>query len=92
VRVWRYHTEAYFRYRLFALNKSGDTFGDLVEACKLCKTEICKLRLLDEDQADTTLPGKLISLAWVQACSQQSNPKGILRDIEIDAGHKDFTD
>jgi hypothetical protein len=94
VRVWRYHTEAYFRYRLYALNVPGATFSDLVTACHFCRAEIRKLRLLDEDQADIAqaLPGNLISLAWVQACSTQSHPKGILPDRQIEAYHGDFVD
>ena len=90
VRVWRYHTEAYFRYRLYALNVPGATFSDLVTACNQCRAEIRKLRLLDEDQADIAqaLPGNLISLAWVQGCRTQSHPKGILPDREAD-GYQD---
>ena len=94
VRVWRYHTEAYFLYRLYARNVPGATFGDLVKICNLCKTEIRRLRLLDEDQADIALalPGNLISLAWVQACRTQSHPKGILPDREIEAHQGAFSD
>jgi hypothetical protein len=94
VRVWRYHTEAYFRYRLYARNVPGATFGDLVTACHLCRAEIRKLRQLDEDQADIAqaLPGNLISLAWVQACRTQSHPKGILPDRQIDAYQGAFSD
>lgn len=86
VRVWRYHTEAYFRYRLFALNLPGASFEDVWTACHLCKAETRKLRLLDEDQADIAqaLPGNLISLAWVQGCRTQSHPKGILPDREAE--------
>ena len=94
VRVWRYHTEAYFRYRLYALQVPGATFGDLVTACNQCRAEIRKLRLLDEDQADIAqaLPGNLISLGWVHACTTQSDPKGILPDGRIEAYHGDFSD
>ncbi len=91
VRVWRHHTEAYFRYRLYALNQPGATFGALVEACQRCNAEIRKLRRFDEDQADIAqaLPGNLISLAWVQACRIQSHPKGILRKPDIEARQQD---
>ncbi len=87
VRVWRHHTEAFFRYRLFARNVPGATFGDLVATCKRCQAEIRVLRTFDEDQADTAqaLMGNLISLGWVQCCSCQSHPKGILPDDGFDA-------
>jgi hypothetical protein len=86
VRVWRYHTEAFFRYRLFALKTPGADFGELVAVCKKCQAEIHRLRPYDEEQADTAqaLIGNLISLAWVQACKSQSHPKGILPDSQIE--------
>jgi hypothetical protein len=94
VRVWRYHTEAYFRYRLYAANVPGATYGDLVAVCKCCREEIRELRPLDEDQADTAaaLIGNLISLAWVQACKTQSHPKGILPDSQVEGRHQPRVD
>jgi|GEM_PF-1609142 len=82
VRVWRFHTEAFFRYRLYAANIGGIDFEQLVESCENCQAEIRKLRPLDEELADTALVliGNLISLAWVQGCKVQSHAKGILPD------------
>jgi len=94
VRVWRYHTEAYFRYRLYAVNVPGAGYGEIVTACKNCQAEIRKLRPLDEDLADTAqaLVGNLISLAWVQGCKTQSHPKGVLADSRIETYHGTFSD
>ena len=33
VRVWRYHTEAFFRYRLYRLNQPGGNYESLIRAC-----------------------------------------------------------
>lgn len=81
VRVWRYHTEAFFRYRLYLLNRPGGEYGSLIAACDRCQAEIRKLRAFDEHQADAALAliGNLRSLAWVKACSTQMHPKGIIR-------------
>jgi hypothetical protein len=85
VKVWRYHTEAYFRYRIYSANIPGSDFMDMAKTCKKCQEEIRKLRKFDEDLADTALAlvGNLISLGWVKACKEQSHPKGILPDCEI---------
>ena len=93
VRVWRYHTEAYFRYRLYAANIPGANFADIAQACRNCRMEIRKLREFDEDVADTAqaLIGNLISLSWVKGCKEQSHPKGILPDCNISGFHMDFT-
>ncbi len=82
VRVWRYHTEAFFRYRLFHLHKPGGDYESLIRACDNCQAEIRKLRPLDENQADNALAlvGNLRSLAWVGVCSRQLTAKGILSD------------
>jgi hypothetical protein len=81
VRVWRYHTEAFFRYRLYRLGRPGGDYDSLIVACDRCQAEIHKLRAFDEAQADAALAlvGNLRSLAWVQACSTPMTPKGIVR-------------
>ncbi len=84
VKVWRFHTEAFFRYRLFRLNSPGGDYDSLIRACNNCQAEIRKLRPMDEDQADAALAlvGNLRSLAWVTACSRQVTAKGILSEAQ----------
>lgn len=79
VRVWRYHTEMYFRYRLYIANRGG--YGDVMKAADQCEAEIKALRPLNEKRADNAfaLVGNIRSLAFVKACTKQMTPKGIIR-------------
>jgi hypothetical protein len=80
VRVWRYHTEAFFRYRLFDLGVPGGEYEQLMKAVEACELEIRKLRSYDEVQADNAyaLIGSIRSLSWVKCCSTQRTAKGVI--------------
>lgn len=79
-RVFRYHTEAYFCWKLFEAGKLDGNYDRLISVVQNCEREIRKLRDYDEEQADNAyaLIGSIKSLAWVLCCSTQMVPKGII--------------
>ena len=80
VRVFRYHTEMFYRYRLFLLTTAPDRLDKLMAVVQRCAEEVRKLRAFDQTQADNahSLVGNIKSLTWVKLCTSFSGPKGIV--------------
>jgi len=78
VRVWRHHTEMYFRYRLHVAGKGG--YDEVARSADRCAAEIARLREVDAERAENAmaLVSNVRSLIWVRACRRQTTPRGII--------------
>ncbi|WP_339315928.1 hypothetical protein [Paenibacillus sp. FSL R10-2734] len=70
VKVFKVHTEMFFRYRVLMLTKLENRHKLLVDSMRRCEEEVAQLRLLDEVQAKHAYA--LISdIKWRLSCDMQ---------------------